>query len=99
MAPIAQLPNGMRLKTTLAAMLAVLVLPARTGWSDDWPQWRGPGRDAAWRATGILEAFPPDGLKVCWRAEVGPGWSSPVVAGRAAYLAETQLKSPQARER
>jgi outer membrane protein assembly factor BamB len=89
----------MRLKTALAAMLAVLALPARTGWSDDWPQWRGPGRDAAWPATGILEEFPPAGLKVCWRAVVGPGWSSPVVAGGRVYLTDAELKSPDARER
>jgi hypothetical protein len=83
----------MRLKTALAAMLAVLALPARTGWSDDWPQWRGSGRDAAWRATGILEEFPPDGLKVCWHSVVGPGWwSSPVVAAGRVYLTEADGK-------
>jgi len=92
-------PNDLCLKMALAALFAALALPARTGSCDDWPQWRGPRRDAAYRATDILEEFPPDGLKVCWRAVVGPGWSSPVVAGGRVYLTDAELNSPAARER
>ncbi len=52
---------------TLAILLllsCLLAVPAR---ADDWPQWRGPNRDGAWRETGILESFPPGGLKVRWK--------------------------------
>jgi len=28
----------------------------------DWPEWRGPGRDAVWREEGIVESLPEDGL-------------------------------------
>src|SRR6185295_19114694 len=48
--------------------------------ADDWPQWRGPNRDGVWKETGIIESFPPGGLKMAWRVPVGRGWSSPVVA-------------------
>jgi len=67
--------------------------------ADDWPQWRGPRRDGVWRETGILEVFPREGLKVRWRVPVGPGWSSPVVAGGRVYLTDSQLMRPKAKER
>jgi len=79
-------------------------LVASIGWlaaaaqADDWPQWRGPKRDGVWRETGILEAFPSDGLKVRWRAEVGPGYSGVVVAKGRVYVSDCQLK-PESFER
>jgi outer membrane protein assembly factor BamB len=66
---------------------------------DDWPQWRGPNRDGMFRATGLLEAFPASGLKVCWRAPAGWGFSSPVVAEGRVYLADSVVAKPQAKER
>ncbi|MFT4589266.1 MAG: outer membrane protein assembly factor BamB, partial [Limisphaerales bacterium] len=46
----------------------------------DWPQWLGPQRDGVWRESGILEAFPKDGPKLRWRAEIGGGYAGPAVA-------------------
>jgi outer membrane protein assembly factor BamB len=65
----------------------------------DWPQFRGPHRDGAWNETGLLKAFPADGLKVRWRAPVGPGWSSPVVVRGRVYLTDMRLEKPKAWER
>lgn len=65
----------------------------------DWPQWRGPNRDGVWSETGIVESFPASGLKILWRAPVGPGWSSPVVAQSRVYLTDSELKAPKAKER
>ena len=65
----------------------------------DWPQWRGPNRDGVWNETGIVESFPPDGLKISWRAPVGRGWSSPVVARDRAYITDVQLVHGKAEER
>ncbi|MEK7677560.1 MAG: PQQ-binding-like beta-propeller repeat protein [Verrucomicrobiota bacterium] len=65
----------------------------------DWPQWRGPNRDGAWNETGIMESFPPGGLKISWRAPVGRGWSSPVVAQGRVYITDVELVGPTARER
>lgn len=77
----------------------VLSLLASVVQADDWPQWRGPNRDGVWNESGILERFPPDGLKVRWRAPVGPGWSSPVVAAGRVYLTDAEMMRPQAKER
>src|SRR5206468_6747359 len=52
-----------------------------------------------WSETGILQSFPPDGLKIRWRAPVGPGWSSPVVAQGRVYLTDSELNKPKAKER
>jgi outer membrane protein assembly factor BamB len=49
----------------------------------DWPQWLGPNRDAS-----SPEKIAPwkEAPKVLWRAPVGEGNSSPVVAGRRVFL-------------
>ena len=49
----------------------------------DWPQWLGPNRDGS-----VPEKITPwkGDLKVLWRAEVGEGHSSPVVANGMVYL-------------
>jgi outer membrane protein assembly factor BamB len=67
--------------------------------ADDWPQWRGPNRDGVCRETGLLESFPAGGLKVRWRAPAGWGFSSPVVARGRAYLADSEVVKPRAKER
>jgi outer membrane protein assembly factor BamB len=77
-------------------LLGLLAVPVR---ADDWPQWRGPNRDGVWAETGVLRSFLPAGLKVRWRARVGPGWSSPVVAQGRVYLTDSELHKPKARER
>jgi len=57
------------------ALMVWLTVAAR---ADDWPQFRGPRRDGHWNETGILESFPKEGLRICWRHPVGGGFSSPV---------------------
>jgi outer membrane protein assembly factor BamB len=80
------------------AMTLSFLLPAVLR-ADDWPQWRGPERDGVWRENGLLRSFPKDGLKVRWRAPVGWGFSSPVVARGRVYLADSKLVKPRAQER
>ena len=67
--------------------------------ADDWPQWLGPRRDGSWREKGILESFPAEGLKACWRKEVGVGFSSPIVARGRVFLTDSKLTDPKAWER
>ena len=67
--------------------------------ADDWPQWRGPKRDGVWTESGILEAFPAEGLDIRWRMAVGPGWSSPVVSQRMVFVTDVELETRPARER
>ncbi len=48
--------------------------------SDDWPQWRGPRRDAVSQEKGLLSAWPEGGPALAWRFEgLGTGYSSVVV--------------------
>ncbi len=47
----------------------------------DWPQWRGPDRNANWSESGIVERLPTNGLKIRWRAPIAMGYSSPVIVG------------------
>jgi len=58
--------------------------------ADDWPQWLGPGRDAVWRETGIVEKFPTNGPPVRWRTAIGGGFAGPGVASGRVYVADRQ---------
>ena len=85
--------------TVLPVAVTLLALPAAALRADDWPQWRGPNRDGVCNETGLMESFPADGLKVRWRAPVGWGWSSPVVAQGRVYVADSEVVPPQPKER
>ncbi|HMF19181.1 MAG TPA: PQQ-binding-like beta-propeller repeat protein [Gemmataceae bacterium] len=56
--------------------------------SRDWPQWRGPDRNAVSTETGLLHEWPTEGPKLLWNSRtvnknksVGTGYSSISVAG------------------
>ncbi|HWO01151.1 MAG TPA: PQQ-binding-like beta-propeller repeat protein [Blastocatellia bacterium] len=57
--------------------------------AQDWPQWRGPNRDAVVASFTPPKVW-PDKLKILWKAPVGIGHSSPVVVGRRVYLLSRQ---------
>lgn len=80
--------------TSRAALLALAALSS----ADEWPQWRGPGRDGVWKEDGLLEAFPEKGLGARWRAPIGPGYSGPTVAGGRVYLMDRR-REPEDGER
>ena len=83
-------------------LLATATFLLMSGWhtrADDWPQWRGPNRDAVWHEAGIMQAFPREGLKTTWRVLIGRGFSSPVVAAGRVYLTDVQAARPPAKER
>ncbi|MBT3199740.1 MAG: PQQ-binding-like beta-propeller repeat protein [Phycisphaerales bacterium] len=61
---------------------------------DDWPQWRGPGRDGVWSETGLLKTFPDKQVKVLWRAKIGPGYSGPTVADGRVYITDRHDEGP-----
>lgn len=85
--------------TRLPAALGLPLLLLVAVRADDWPQFRGPLRDGVWHEPGILETFPPTGLTVRWRAPVGGGFSSPVVAGGRVYVSDSEVQKPKAWER
>ena len=65
----------------LLVALVPLVVVHRRAQADDWPQWRGPGRNAVSRETGLLRQWSSKGPASVWRASgLGTGYSSVVVA-------------------
>ena len=82
------LDNRAALPRTLTAILCTVIfgLVAPPGYADDWPEFRGKGRRGVWQETGIVDAFPAEGLKVRWRTPIDPGWSSPVVSEGRVFL-------------
>jgi len=53
----------------------------------DWPQWRGPRRDAVSSETGLLDAWPAGGPKLLWKIDsLGRGWSSPIIVAQTLYI-------------
>lgn len=52
--------------------------------SQDWAQWRGPGRDGMVKDFSTPASWPKN-LKLVWKTPVGAGFSSPVVSQGKAY--------------
>src|SRR5262252_5658269 len=67
---------------TVAAMLGagLVVLHA-----NDWPEWRGPGRDGRSSETNLPSTWSTSGTNVAWSLPFG-GRSAPVVFGNRLYL-------------
>jgi outer membrane protein assembly factor BamB len=66
--------------------------------ADDWPQWRGPGRDGVWHETGIVEKFDKSEFEPVWRAEISGGYNGPTVADNRVYVTDRVIK-PESIER
>jgi len=52
--------------------------------ADDWPQWRGPQRDGVVNNSAAPASW-PEQLKLRWKATVGEGHASPILAGGRIY--------------
>ena len=59
--------------------------------AEDWPEWRGAGRLAVWTEDGIIDRFPPSGLKVAWRTPIKGGFAGPVVAGGRVFVTDFEF--------
>ena len=80
---------GQAQRLTRVVLLAIAVAASAglaTVSAKDWPQWRGTERLGLWTETGILEAFPDEGLTVKWRVPVNGGYSGPAVAGGRVFV-------------
>lgn len=71
----------------VAVVAAAITLPGSLA-ADDWPEWRGAGRQGVWRETGILRRFPAGGLDVIWRRPLGAGYAGPSVAGGRVFVTD-----------
>src|SRR5262245_53574275 len=75
----------MMLRRTTQIALFVVAATTQVISAQDWAQWRGPNRD------GVVKDFVapakwPEKLKLIWKAEVGWGYSSPVVSKDRAWI-------------
>ena len=66
--------------------------------ADDWPQWRGLGRDGVWHEAGIVERFAGERLPAKWTVPVGSGYCGPTVAAGKVYLMDL-IHQPMTQER
>ena len=80
-----------RYPLALIALSAVGAVVAGAA-ADDWPQWRGPTRDGAWRETGLRETLPEGPIQLRWRAPIGSGYSGPTVADKRVYVSDRRLE-------
>ncbi|MFN7999534.1 MAG: PQQ-binding-like beta-propeller repeat protein [Acidobacteriota bacterium] len=69
----------------LLLVLGFLLASGPLASAQDWPQWRGPGRDGLVKDF-VAPAVWPKALKQVWRTPVGSGYSSPVVANGKAWI-------------
>jgi outer membrane protein assembly factor BamB len=68
--------------------------------AEDWPEWRGKGRLGVWNESGILDSFPPQGLKALWRTPVHAGFAGPAVAAGRVFVTDFESSSgPKGTER
>ena len=65
-------------------LLASLVLVAPV-FAQDWPQWRGPGRDAVAKGFTVPSSW-PENLTKKWTTEVGDGVATPALVGDRLYV-------------
>ena len=55
--------------------------------ASDWPQWRGPSRNAVSSETGLLASWPAEGPPVVWRIDdLGAGFATPSVVGDRLFV-------------
>ena len=64
----------------------------------EWPQWRGPNRDAISKETGLLREWPEEGPPLAWTANgLGEGFSAPSVAGGKIFVLGEDAESSYVR--
>ncbi|MEN6424771.1 MAG: PQQ-binding-like beta-propeller repeat protein, partial [Phycisphaerales bacterium] len=63
----------------------VVALGAACAWGQDWPQWRGPNRDAKISGFAAPQTWPKE-LTSKWRVTVGLGDATPALVGSRLYV-------------
>jgi outer membrane protein assembly factor BamB len=85
------------LRNALGALICLLASAAEL-LADDWPQWRGPGRDGVWKETGLIDRFAGPEIELRWRVPISSGYSGPTVADGRVYVTDRQTE-PKEMER
>ena len=84
------------MRRTVLATAGVLLLSTSLSMAQDWPQWRGPNRDA--HATGFqAPATWPKELAEKWKVKVGEGVATPALVGDKLYVFSREGKVEELR--
>lgn len=71
-------------------LCALLSLTAMSAVAADWPQWRGPQRDARAADAPLAKNWPKDGPKLLWKVTdldtMGVGYGDPSIVGDRLYI-------------
>lgn len=67
-------------------------------YGDEWPDWRGSGRDGKWNEKGVLKKFESDQLDLKWSVPVSAGYSGPTVSDNRVYITD-RINRPKEIER
>jgi outer membrane protein assembly factor BamB len=78
----------------ISMFMMLYLLFSSITFSQDWPQWSGPGRDAKVTGFKAPSAWPAE-IKPEWKVAVGFGDASPVLVGNKIYL-NTRLEAEEA---
>lgn len=72
-----------------STLIGIMLLFAAAVVSAQWPQWRGPGRNAVVTAANVPASWPAQPT-LKWNQKVGEGYSSPVVADGRIFVHSRQ---------
>jgi outer membrane protein assembly factor BamB len=72
--------KGAKMRKLLKSLVIVQIFFPLAVFAQDWPQWRGPGRDGTLNSYKAPSEWSRD-LNVKWKIEVGTGHSSPIIQG------------------
>jgi len=75
----------MKREKRFISLLAITIFAAAPLAAQNWPQWRGPGRDGLVSIFRAPAAWPAE-LKQVWRVPAGAGLSSPVAGNGLVFL-------------
>ena len=56
--------------------------------AEDWPEWRGKGRNGVWAEAGIVDKFSSATLPASWVNPIGAGYSGPAVADGRVFVSD-----------
>jgi outer membrane protein assembly factor BamB len=74
-------------------VICVLKITFAPIFAEDWPEWRGKGRNGIWTESGILDKFPEKGLTAVWRTPTHGGFAGPAVAAGRVFVTDFKRSS------
>ncbi|MEE8398180.1 MAG: PQQ-binding-like beta-propeller repeat protein, partial [Desulfobacterales bacterium] len=83
---------------TLCIAVAVVFSWCGIVYCDEWPDWRGSGRDGTWQETGVRKHFDSPRIRKKWRVPIASGYSGPTVADGRVYITD-RITKPKGIER